>query len=169
MQVPFSNKEATKINYRHNLHSQNIFNFVLTFRYPLDIKLAAEVDEVDVVVGGHTHTFLYSGTPPSNDLPEGPYPTFVEQTRTGKTVPVVQAYCYTKYMGHLTLQVDRETGDLLEPVEGSGVSLAKVILLDSSVKEDQEVLDLLEVYKPNLTEYLTVYGNTGVDLVVRGY
>ena len=72
-------------------------------------------------------------------------------------------------MGHLTLQVDRETGDLLEPVEGSGVSLAKVILLDSSVKEDQEVLDLLEAYKPNLTEYLTVYGDTEVDLVVRGY
>ena len=27
----------------------------------VDLRLAAEVEEVDLVVGGHSHSFLYSG------------------------------------------------------------------------------------------------------------
>ena len=29
---------------------------------PLDKKVAAEVDGIHVIVGGHSHTFLYTGT-----------------------------------------------------------------------------------------------------------
>jgi hypothetical protein len=29
--------------------------------YELDVKLAAEVADIDVVVGGHSHTFLWTG------------------------------------------------------------------------------------------------------------
>lgn len=59
-----------------------------------------QIEEIDVVVGGHSHTFLYTGTPPSVEQPKGPYPTYVTQA-SGKVVPVVQVYCYTKYLGHL--------------------------------------------------------------------
>lgn len=31
--------------------------------YDVDLKIAAEVPDVDVVVGGHSHSFLYSGEP----------------------------------------------------------------------------------------------------------
>jgi hypothetical protein len=42
--------------------------------------LAREVEEIDVVVGGHSHTYLFSGeNPPSIEKPEGPYPTYIEQ------------------------------------------------------------------------------------------
>merc|ERR1711962_1898125 len=72
--------------------------------YEIDQKLAFEVPELDLVVGGHSHTFLYTPTPtaplPSTEQPRGDYPTYVTQTG-GKVVPVVQAYCYTKYLGHL--------------------------------------------------------------------
>lgn len=35
---------------------------------------------IDVIVGGHSHTFLYSGkTPPGPDPPEGDYPIVVKQ------------------------------------------------------------------------------------------
>jgi 2',3'-cyclic-nucleotide 2'-phosphodiesterase (5'-nucleotidase family) len=29
--------------------------------YELDLKMAAEISELDVVVGGHSHTFLWTG------------------------------------------------------------------------------------------------------------
>ena len=76
-----------------------------------DKEIAKQVPLVDVVVGGHSNTFLYSGTPPSNDKPSGEYPTIIEQT-SGKKVPVVQAYAYTKYLGHLDLTFD-ENGNLI--------------------------------------------------------
>ena len=37
-------------------------DFLLFFcRYNLDMKMAAEIEELDLVVGGHSHTFLYTG------------------------------------------------------------------------------------------------------------
>lgn len=59
---------------------------------------------VDIVVGGHSHTFLYSGINPSIEKIEGPYPIVVTQN-SGKKVPVVQAYAFTKYMGMLSVTV----------------------------------------------------------------
>jgi 2',3'-cyclic-nucleotide 2'-phosphodiesterase (5'-nucleotidase family) len=29
--------------------------------YELDMKMAKEIEEIDVVVGGHSHTFLWTG------------------------------------------------------------------------------------------------------------
>jgi len=29
--------------------------------YELDLKMAKEIEEIDVVVGGHSHTFLWTG------------------------------------------------------------------------------------------------------------
>lgn len=39
-----------------------------------------------------------------NENPIGPYPTIVTK-ENGVKVPVVQAYAYTKYLGHLMLNV----------------------------------------------------------------
>lgn len=76
--------------------------------YEKDQEIAKECPLVDVVVGAHSHTFLYSGTPPDpNDIPLGPYPTVVQQ-KSGKNVPVVQAYAFSKYLGKLELSVSIE-------------------------------------------------------------
>ena len=48
----------------------------------------------------------------------GPYPTYVTVNGTDKVVPVVQAFAYTKYMGHLRLNFNPATGELLSPVQG---------------------------------------------------
>ena len=63
--------------------------------YTVDKELARRVGEVDLVVGRHSHTFLYTGPPPSVERPQaqGEYPTYVVQD-SGRVVPVVQAYCY---------------------------------------------------------------------------
>ena len=75
------------------------------------------------MVGGHSHTFLYNGPAPSREKAGGPYPTYVTVNDTDKVVPVVQASAYTKYMGHLRLNFDLDTGDLLSPVQGGVVSV----------------------------------------------
>ncbi|MBN2629839.1 MAG: 5'-nucleotidase C-terminal domain-containing protein [Rhodobacteraceae bacterium] len=66
--------------------------------FAMDQKIAAEVPGIDAVVGGHSHTYL-SATDPKR---KGAYPTWVSQP-SGAMVPVVQAYAYSKYLGHLEL------------------------------------------------------------------
>ena len=64
---------------------------------------------------------------PSNNKPEGPYPTNITQSGTNKIVPVVQAMAFTKYLGYMNLTFD-ENGDLTE-FEG------RPILLDHTMPQ----------------------------------
>ena len=82
--------------------------------YKADIELAEAVPEVDVIVGGHTHSVL-GGHPNS----EGPYPTVVKHPNGNKTL-VVQAGRSTRYLGVIKVRFDNEghvadyKGDLTE-------------------------------------------------------
>lgn len=69
--------------------------------YPRDLSAIAKIPDVDVVVGGHTHTLL------SNTVKgaEGPYPTWVDNP-AGYKVPVVQAFQYSRYLGDLKVVFD---------------------------------------------------------------
>lgn len=111
--------------------------------YEKDIEIAKKIPHIDVVVGGHTHSFLYDKElkNPSNDIIEGPYPTIVNNTEGGKAA-VVQAYAYTKYLGHLRLTFDEE-GRL---VKWKG----KPILLNNKYAEDEEVKSELKMWKTDL-------------------
>lgn len=81
----------------------------------MDKEIAKNCPEIDVVVGGHTNTFLYTGQQPDAEKIEGPYPTIVVQ-KNGKKVPVVQAYAYTKYLGQLKLSVSIIGSKMPSPV-----------------------------------------------------
>lgn len=86
-----------------------------------DMEIAAAVPGLDLVVGGHSHT-KFSNTEDGAMA----YPTMVGD------VPVVQAYAYSKYVGHLTLTFD----DAGKVVSATG----DTILLDASVAEDPEIV-----------------------------
>ncbi|XP_063227369.1 protein 5NUC-like [Bacillus rossius redtenbacheri] len=103
-----------------------------------DQAIARQVPLVDLVIGGHTNTFLYTGKQPDSEVPEGLYPTVVTQA-SGKRVPVVQAYAYTKYLGKLHLVFDEE-GEL-QTCEGNP------ILLDGSVPQDKTLLAELALWR----------------------
>ncbi|MDX3976603.1 5'-nucleotidase C-terminal domain-containing protein [Shinella sp.] len=95
--------------------------------YPRDLAAIAKIPDVDVVVGGHTNTFLSN----TSDKAEGPYPTLVDNPG-GYKVPVVQAGAYSKYLGNLKVVFD-----------DAGVvkaSSGEPILIDSSIKPDEAVL-----------------------------
>ncbi|KAM4693320.1 5'-nucleotidase [Discoglossus pictus] len=112
--------------------------------FETDKLIAKKVKGVDVVVGGHTNTFLYTGAPPSNDVPVGNYP-FIVLSDDGRSVPVVQAYAFGKYLGYLNVSFDNE-GNVLH-------SSGNPILLDSSIPEDPNVLAKVNQWKEQLSNY----------------
>ena len=113
--------------------------------YQKDLEIAELVPQIDVVIGGHTHSFLYSdaSTNPSNNIVEGPYPTIVTKPN-GKKAAVVQAYAYTKYLGQLRLTFNPD-GDL-SAWSGSPR------LLDGQIKQDEEVNAELLSWKSELNK-----------------
>jgi len=129
--------------------------------YVIEQKIAEQVPLLDLVVGGHSHTFLYTPIDESDvpqDYVEGPYPTYVVSD-SGKTIPVVQAKKYSKYLGHLTLHFDAN-GELKTPIKREGISFAKPYLMDNSVIPDPDTLRMMESYQADLTEYKATLGNT---------
>ncbi|XP_056630200.1 protein 5NUC-like isoform X1 [Diorhabda sublineata] len=124
--------------------------------YLKDKEIAEKVPLVDIVIGGHTNTFLWNGAQPDTEAIEGPYPTMVKQP-SGKVVPVVQAYAYTKYLGILNATFD-ENGDLLK-------SYGNPLLLDNSIPQDEDLLELLDVYSPAVNKVnLETVGTSNVLL-----
>lgn len=103
-----------------------------------DKELASKVPLVDLVVGGHTNTFLWNGDAPDSDKPDGPYPYVVTQS-SGKEVPVVQAYAYTKYIGRLNVTFD-DSGDLIQ-------YYGQPLFLDNKTAQDTEILKELNGYR----------------------
>uniref|UniRef100_A0A3Q3FF29 5'-nucleotidase n=1 Tax=Labrus bergylta TaxID=56723 RepID=A0A3Q3FF29_9LABR len=112
--------------------------------FTMDQEIAKKVRGVDVVIGGHTNTFLYTGTPPSSEVPAGLYP-FMVKSDDGRQVPVVQAYAFGKYLGYLKVTFDG-AGNVVK-------STGNPILLDGSIAQDPEFLADVEEWKKNLANY----------------
>ncbi len=93
--------------------------------YSVDQRVAHETTGVDVIVGGHSNTYLH----PTDPDAEGPYPTMIGDTA------IVQAYAYGKFLGALDVTFDK-AGRL---VSATGAPQ----LLDAAVAEDASVLDRL--------------------------
>ena len=101
-----------------------------------DKEIAAAVDGIDVIVGGHSHTLLSNTQEGAADV----YPVMVANP-SGVNVPVVQAYAYSKYLGEISVNFNDEgvvTGAYGEPH-----------LLDESVAPDANALiDIQDLGKP---------------------
>ena len=99
--------------------------------YGVDQRVAAETKGVDVIVGGHSNTYLSN----VSDRAVGPYPTMVNG------VPIVQAYAYGKFLGELNVTFD-EAGNLVEAV-------GEPLIMDGTVAEDEAtVARIAELAQP---------------------
>ncbi|WP_276719636.1 bifunctional metallophosphatase/5'-nucleotidase [Pseudooceanicola nitratireducens] len=87
--------------------------------YNVDKTVAANTTGVDVIVGGHSNTYLSN----TSDRAEGPYPTMVGDTA------IVSAYAYGKFLGELNVTFDDEG----KVVEAAG----EPIIMDAAVSEDE--------------------------------
>lgn len=76
--------------------------------YENDVKLAKAVAGIDIIVGGHTHTFM--GGPEFEQIglkPETPYPTEVAGPDGVKAL-IVQAWEYNRMLGQIALDFDEK-------------------------------------------------------------
>jgi 5'-nucleotidase / UDP-sugar diphosphatase len=90
--------------------------------YAVDQRVAAETTGVDVIVGGHSNTFLSN----TSDRAVGPYPTMVGETA------IVQAYAYGKFLGELNVTFD-DAGNLT-------AATGEPISMDGTVAEDGDTV-----------------------------
>lgn len=100
--------------------------------------------DIDIIVGGHSHSFLFSGTDlPSIDNPAGSYPV-VETQNDGHEVYIVQASAFTKYLGEITLYFDDE--GIVQRYEGAPIFLSNDVVPDpdvvAAIQPWKEIVDL---------------------------
>lgn len=70
-----------------------------------DVKLAAATENIDLIIGGHTHTFL--------EKPE------IHINKAGKKVLINQVGCYGLYLGRIDFYLDKENN-----ISGDGRSIS---------------------------------------------
>ncbi|XP_077527257.1 protein 5NUC-like [Haemaphysalis longicornis] len=138
------NEEIKRLQKQHD--PPKIFVLVSHVGFDVDQQLVHKCPELDVIVGGHTNTFLYNGTPPTEEdrkIVEGTYPYKVDRKGGGFCL-VVQDYRFGKYLGFLELVFDKNG----KVKNWSG----NPILLDQSVPEDKDMLEALQPYKKIVDE-----------------
>ncbi|XP_036221522.2 apyrase isoform X2 [Bactrocera oleae] len=156
----FQNESAAIREEAQKLKAQgaNIIIAITHCGYNVD-KLIAQhaADDVDVIVGSHSHTFLYTGDKlPGPDTPYGPYPTEVVH-ENGHRILIVQAAAYAKYVGNITVYFDDE-GNV---VDYSGAP----IYMGSSVPQDPETLAAIIPVKEEVDKVgAIIQGETKVEL-----
>ena len=99
----------------------------------VDREIAKHGGSIDLIVGGHSHSFLYSGTPVGPDNPVGEYPT-IEKQENGREVLIVQASAYNKYLGNIQVFFDEE-GEI-KKYEGAPIFLSHDIPQDPFILEE---------------------------------
>jgi len=113
-----------------------------------DVTLAAEVPEIDVVVGGHSHTFL-------------PQPIVVNNT------PVVQAGSEGRYVGVLNLKIENNTVTTTD---------YHSITINDSIAADRDIQMLVDNYEEALNQKILrphglafdqILVETGFDLKIK--
>lgn len=133
--------------------------------YWKDKEIAEKVPGVDIVVGGHTHSFLFTETEskknPSNNRIIGDYPTVVTNVE-GNKVLVVQAFAFSKYLGHIKVNFTDE--GVVNNWQGMP------ILLDNTHPKDPEVVAALNPWQVQLVDFKNkVVGDIKVNLNRSGY
>ena len=119
--------------------------------YGVDQRVAADTTGVDVIVGGHSNTFLSN----ISDRAEGPYPTMVGNTA------IVSAYAYGKLLGELTVLFDEAGG----VVSAAGEPL----IMDAGVDEDaQTVRRIAKASAPLEAIRQKIVAHVGAEMIVGG-
>jgi len=101
--------------------------------FDLDKQLATEVPGISAIVGADSHTFIY--TPAEVKLPNG------------NVVPIVQAGENGVMLGELNLNFEKKK-NVWKLIKYSG----KLITLDNTIPQNQEMLDFLKKYVEKVVE-----------------
>lgn len=131
-----------------------------------DREIAREAgDFVDVIVGGHSHDFLYTSmddTSPGPDTPVGTYPIIITpNSGKDRRVLIVQASAFTKYVGDLTVYFD--AAGHVKYYDGNP------IFLSSDIEKDPQIEIELIPWREEVNRLGNrVVGHSNVDLMNEG-
>jgi 5'-nucleotidase / UDP-sugar diphosphatase len=138
--------------------------------YDIDLDLAENVSGVDIIIGGHSHSFTYSPmepisfSPPTFPqfaplMPVGEYPTVV-QSLIGEPVLVVTAYQWGTFLGNLDVVFGPD--GLVHYYGGNP------IFLGADVEKDEVLDEMLDPYREAVQDLIQeVVGETTVDLLIN--
>ena len=188
--VDFSDPVACVRTEAARLHAEQGIDAIVVLShlgYWDDQDLAALAPEVDLIIGGHTHTLLagssagtalpaFNASSGEHDVAAGPYPTWVSANASlappgvhvASRVPVVQARWGARYMGRL----DVTFGDhgVVTALDGAPLLLGGTGAAPGSVvNPDLEFDALLAPLRGPIAQYLEqVVGQAAVDLSQSG-
>ncbi|XP_064484169.1 protein 5NUC-like [Ornithodoros turicata] len=137
--IPALDKEAKKLKGQ----GVNVIVAVTHTGYDVDPDIVGQVKDLDILVGGHTNTFLYNGTPPTDDKREGDYPTVIKRD-DGSRGLIVQDFWFAKYLGFLQVTFNKD-GE----VQSWG---GNPIQVNHTYKEDEEMKKVLDKYRGRVEE-----------------
>ena len=100
----------------------------------MSFSVEFQVDDLDIVVGGHTNTFLWNGAKPRYIKHEimGQYPTVITHPNSGNRALVVQTNGYGRYLGQLKVNFD-DSGRV-ESWEGNPILLNSTYPMDETLQ-----------------------------------
>lgn len=137
--------------------------------YAADLDLAAAVSGVDVIIGGHSHDFIYTPTLPitftpplypqySPMVPAGPYPTVVSSPDS-EPVLVVTAFSWGTFLGRLDVSFD--DNGIVTQYDGNPIYVSNEITKSATMET------ILDKYRPAIQTLIsTNVGTTTVDLPI---
>ena len=128
----------------NQLKAQGIHNIILQTHvgYDLDQKLATSLTDVDVIIGGDSHTLLGPKILEKYSLsPEGDYPTRLKN-KNGDLVCIAQAWEYSNIVGELNVKFNPE--GQIESCSGT-----PHVLLGDDIKRTVDI----QKYNENLKKY----------------
>ena len=103
-----------------------------------DQQIAAEVDGLSAIIGGHSHTLMSNSVDGAVE-----YATLVESP-SGRAVPIVQAFAFSRYLGNLTLEFAED---------GAVISAnGDTVLLDASFAPAEDIEALIEPLRAPIEE-----------------
>lgn len=116
----FLDETESAQKYINELKAQGIDHIVLLthYTYAGDKKLAAALTDVDVIIGGDSHTLLGDFSSYGDSLGAGDYPTIITN-KNGDKVCIGQAWEYTKALGLMQIKFNQQ--GVVESCGGSAI------------------------------------------------
>ncbi|MEO1645013.1 MAG: 5'-nucleotidase C-terminal domain-containing protein, partial [Chloroflexota bacterium] len=93
----------------------------------LDSEIASQLENVDLIIGGHSHTLLANQDGSAADE----YPLVFTNEATEETILYVQAGANSEYLGRLDMEFD--SAGVLQDWEGDSIFLSQYITPDAEV------------------------------------
>ena len=106
--------------------------------YVRDQQIAAEVDGISAIIGGHSHTLM------SNTQDGAVEYAGLVESPSGRAVPIVQAFAFSRFLGDLTLEF-AEDGAVIS-------ATGDTVLLDASFAPAEDIEALIEPLRAPIEE-----------------